>query len=161
MKRRNILKEDKEAVSPVIATILMVAITVVLAATLWMMLDTDEDVGRDLYGTTSIGDRSTSGGWVRVDIGSLNPSSVNIEDVTVRLYDVNDELVVTLRGEEDVETENDGNYNLRWTRLEDEELTSRARLFVEYGEDEDNHDFSGYEVEIVASGYSGSLTREL
>ncbi|MGM0406170.1 MAG: archaellin/type IV pilin N-terminal domain-containing protein, partial [Thermoplasmatota archaeon] len=37
MKRRNILKNE-EAVSPVIATILMVAITVVLAATLYMML---------------------------------------------------------------------------------------------------------------------------
>ncbi|MFW5898481.1 MAG: archaellin/type IV pilin N-terminal domain-containing protein, partial [Candidatus Saliniplasma sp.] len=33
MKRRNVLEND-EAVSPVIATILMVAITVVLAATL-------------------------------------------------------------------------------------------------------------------------------
>jgi len=156
MKRRNILKEDKEAVSPVIATILMVAITVVLAATLWMMLDTDEDVGRDLYGTTSIGDRSTTGGYVRVDIGSINPSSVNIDDVTVRLYDVNDDLVVTLRGEDDLDPEND--YNLRWTRLEDGRLTSRGRLYVEY---EGEHDFSGYEVEIVASGYSGSLTRAL
>ncbi len=37
------LKREEIAVSPVIATILLVAITVVLATTLWVMLDTDTD----------------------------------------------------------------------------------------------------------------------
>ena len=52
MKKRNILKNE-EAVSPVIATILMVAITVVLAATLYMMLPSSEDQERLLAGEFS------------------------------------------------------------------------------------------------------------
>ena len=52
MKRRNILKDDK-AVSPVIATILMVAITVVLAATLYMMLPGADDAGTPVSGNIS------------------------------------------------------------------------------------------------------------
>lgn len=43
MKDIRRLKREESAVSPVIATILMVAITVVLAATLWMMLDTGDN----------------------------------------------------------------------------------------------------------------------
>ncbi len=43
--KRNIFRREK-AVSPVIATILMVAITVVLAATLYMMLPGAEDADR-------------------------------------------------------------------------------------------------------------------
>ncbi len=49
MKNRNIFR-DESAVSPVIATILMVAITVVLAATLYMMLPSAEDAGTPVSG---------------------------------------------------------------------------------------------------------------
>jgi flagellin-like protein len=38
MKRKSFIRKDEEAVSPVIATILMVAITVVLAAVLYIMV---------------------------------------------------------------------------------------------------------------------------
>ncbi len=38
MKKRSFIREDEKAVSPVIATILMVAITVVLAAVLYIMV---------------------------------------------------------------------------------------------------------------------------
>ncbi|MEE9116034.1 MAG: archaellin/type IV pilin N-terminal domain-containing protein, partial [Thermoplasmata archaeon] len=38
MKRKSFIRKDEEGVSPVIATILMVAITVVLAAVLYIMV---------------------------------------------------------------------------------------------------------------------------
>ena len=63
MKRR-ILNDDK-AVSPVIATILMVAITVVLAATLYMMLPKSSTDSSDVSMNVSI--QTTDEGW-RVSI---------------------------------------------------------------------------------------------
>jgi len=162
MKR---LKRNEEGVSPVIATILMVAITVVLAATLWMMLDTDDDPARDFYGTLSVEDRGSLndfGSYTRVDIGSISPSSVPIEDVTVTLYDAGDGFVTDLEGETGEradEADELDDFNLAWTRIDDE-LDDTGRLYVEYDDDEvDNID--GYEVEITVDGYSGSMNQEL
>jgi len=67
---RNI-KRKEEGVSPVIATILMVAITVVLAATLYMMLPSgsDTDTTEALSGRV----RDASDGWiVEIDSGSVS-----------------------------------------------------------------------------------------
>ena len=161
MKRRNVLKDD-EAVSPVIATILMVAITVVLAATLYMMLPGAEDTDRDLLGTATIGDRSTSNGYVRVDLGGLSPSSFNIEDVTVRLYDTNDSVAFTLDGEEgDRDDFDEGVYSVAWARTDGETIDSTARIYVDYDDTADGYDFSGYEIEITTEGTSGAINREL
>jgi len=153
--RRNILGE-KEAVSPVIAIILMVAITVVLAATLWIMLDADEEIRYELYGSMERGDWSRSQGYVRVDIGSMNPSSLSVEEVTVRLYDEYDEVKAILEGELENTTENDDTYTLRWARTDDT-IDSTSRLYVEYGTRDDAYDFEGYEIVISADDYTGSL----
>ncbi len=81
MKRRNIWKKE-EAVSPVIATILMVAITVVLAATLYMMLP-GADEGDAV--TAMSGSRSRSGdNWII----SINAGNIPFNDgEDFRLYD--------------------------------------------------------------------------
>ncbi len=80
MKRRNIWKKE-EAVSPVIATILMVAITVVLAATLYMMLP-GADEGDAV--TAMSGSRSRSGdNWI-ISISAGNIPFNDGEDF--RLY---------------------------------------------------------------------------
>ncbi len=78
MKRR--VLNDDEAVSPVIATILMVAITVVLAATLYMMLPKGTDTGT----TTAMSGRvdKVSDGWlIQIDGGS-----VDFDGTDFRLY---------------------------------------------------------------------------
>ena len=81
MKRRNVWKKE-EAVSPVIATILMVAITVVLAATLYMMLP-GADEGDAV--TAMSGSRSRSGdNWI-ISINAGNVPFNGGEDF--RLYD--------------------------------------------------------------------------
>ena len=155
------LKRNEEGVSPVIATILMVAITVVLAATLWMMLDTDEDATRDFYGTSEIIDRSTSDGYVVAGIASMNPSSRDIEDVRLRLYDGNDvehfDLDGDIGGNESFGSDDDDHYNIRWTRTEDT-VDSTSRIHIEY---DGEYDFSGYELVMTVDGYSGSLTWDL
>ncbi len=64
------IKREDEGVSPVIATILMVAITVVLAATLYMMLPKSQDTET----TEAMSGRvnEVSDGWViQIDAGSV------------------------------------------------------------------------------------------
>jgi len=158
MNNRNYsLKRREDAVSPVIATILMVAITVVLAATLYMMVADvgGEQVG-ELYGNMRIGDREDN--RVRVDIGSMSPSSHDLNDVTVRLYDRDDDQVCSLDGVKDYTEEP---YTLRWTRLsgDDDTVTTSSRLWVEHENDE--YDFSGYEVVMTVSGRSGPISQKL
>ena len=151
------LKRREEAVSPVIATILMVAITVVLAATLYMMVG---DIGGnqvgEFFGSMSIGDRGDD--YVRVDIDTMSPSSRDLSDITVRLYNPDDDEVCVLSG---VQSNTQNSYTLRWTRLSDDDETvdTTSRLWVEHEDDE--HDFSGYEVVMTASGRSGSISQEL
>ena len=59
MKKINRLR-DESAVSPVIATILMVAITVVLAATLYMMLPGADETGTPVSGNISAETRTVN-----------------------------------------------------------------------------------------------------
>ena len=163
MKRRNVLKDD-EAVSPVIATILMVAITVVLAATLYMMLPGAEETEQQLYGEGTITQRSRSEGYVRIGITGLSPSSFDIEEVNVRLYNPNDVNVASLQGVQEMDFNAD-HYRLSWTRIEDNTVDSTSRLHIEYEEGEgdwdDGYDFDGYEVEITTTGTSGAINIEL
>jgi len=143
----------------------MVAITVVLAATLYMMVG---DIGGDeigeFFGEASIGERGTdeyNNEYVRVDIDTMSPSSVDVNDVTVTLYDTTDDDVVTLDGEQGSRADSDlgeNNYNLAWTRLTNEEVDTTSRLYVE---GQSGYDFDGYEVVITVSGRSGSITQEL
>ena len=160
----NKINRREDAVSPVIATILMVAITVVLAATLYMMVgDIGNDTVGEFYGSMSIGDRGTHERdgtqyhFVRVDVDTMNPSSRDLSDITVRLYDPEDEQVVMLDG---VQSNTEGSYTLRWTRLsgDNDVVDTTSRLWVEY---DGEHDFSGYEVVMTAAGRSGSIEREL
>ena len=167
MKRLN---RDMEAVSPVIATILMVAITVVLAATLYMMVGDigGEEVG-EFFGEASIGDRGTHEDghyYVRVDMDTMSPSSVDVNDVTATLYDDADELVYTLEGDEENgesgDEYGDTDYTLRWSRLTDGEVDTTSRLWVEnYDYEDDDVEFDNFEVVITVSGRSGSIEIEL
>ncbi len=165
MKRLN---RKEEAVSPVIATILMVAITVVLAATLYIMVADigGEDVG-SLTGSLSVHDRSTSDGNVVLNIASISPSTHDIEDVQVELYDGTDDLATELDGVAGDRDNFDDGYSLAWTRLSDdgETLDSTARLWIEFEEHhaewDDGYDFDGYEVVLTVDGIGGSVTYEL
>lgn len=86
MKRKSFIRKDEEGVSPVIATILMVAITVVLAAVLYIMV-----IGLAPSGTsvpTGVWGEKTVMGPTAVNVGfgkvSGEPKPVDVQIVLVR-----------------------------------------------------------------------------
>lgn len=148
MSRKNVLR-DEQAVSPVIAIILLVAITVVLAATLYVMLGDfgDEELKGELHGDLWIEEREE--GSLRLGFISLSPSSLNLQGTTVTLYNDNDETIARLEGEKGDEDFED--FNLRWTRLDgdEDEVRSSSKLWVEYDPDAyDEDDLEDYEIMI-------------
>ncbi len=157
MKRR-IFKEDKQAVSPVIATILMVAITVVLAATLYMMIDTGDDGAQLLAGGLSYstdGSRTTAyteeenGDWqahARIRVTLDRPSSAAEDDVTI--------VVIDDGGEE----LGDGEYELAFSLLdEDDRVATGTRIRVTVTGLNDGDNIRNYEVVMRVSGYDGAV----
>ncbi|MCK4444667.1 MAG: type IV pilin N-terminal domain-containing protein [Thermoplasmata archaeon] len=86
MKRKSFIRKDEEGVSPVIATILMVAITVVLAAVLYIMViglaPTGTSVPTGVWGTKTV----MSSGAVNVEFGKVSgdPKPMDIEIILVR-----------------------------------------------------------------------------
>ncbi|MFW6141647.1 MAG: archaellin/type IV pilin N-terminal domain-containing protein [Candidatus Saliniplasma sp.] len=146
MKRRNVLEND-EAVSPVIATILMVAITVVLAATLYMMLPSAEDSGTPVSGNISA-DYETSSGNVTIEFNSMGtPSNPHWEDLEIYIDDT--EL------EPGTETDDDYDDDDFTFLNDDSELRSGSSLTLE-----DYSDSEPDEVTIFFDGYDGSLKAE-
>jgi len=85
MKKYWAIRKDSEAVSPVIATILMVAITVVLAAVLYVMVlgfgGTQTTTPAATYSKTPI-----SGG-MRINIVSITKTDVGWDQIKVQLSD--------------------------------------------------------------------------
>jgi len=157
MKRLN---RKEEAVSPVIATILMVAITVVLAATLYMMVGGFGENGVTEEIGMTISERSTNTGEnITLGLGMRTPSSADMEDVTVVVFDADGDVVI----EEDPITDDDDQgdevdvawITYRGAGADDDEITDGARLRLELS------DWDGYTVEISIDGYSGQASRDL
>ncbi len=139
MKR---LKRNEEGVSPVIATILMVAITVVLAATLWMMLDTGDEGDMPLSATIS-GDYD--GENLTIEFVSLGtPSTAPLDDVEI-VFDGGEHDGTHWGDEID---EEGGEWNLL---NEDDEVRSSSYLEIDDNEGPDS-------VTIFIDGYDGSRT---
>jgi len=85
MKKTWAIRKDSEAVSPVIATILMVAITVVLAAVLYVMV-----LGFGGTSTTTPAatyTKATATGGVKINIVSITKTDVPWDDVKIQLSD--------------------------------------------------------------------------
>ncbi len=86
MKRKSFIRKDEEGVSPVIATILMVAITVVLAAVLYIMViglaPSGTSVPTGVWGTKTVIDSNN----VNVEFGKVSgePKPVDLEIILVR-----------------------------------------------------------------------------
>ena len=69
--------EKEDAVSPVIATILMVAITVVLAATVYILVSHYTSVGAATPLTATISETSEGGGYVIFSTALSTPSNIS------------------------------------------------------------------------------------
>ena len=160
MRKRNVLKNE-EAVSPVIATILMVAITVVLAATLYMMLPGAEETGTPVAGSLDYlhDDSTTNRALFQMTLST--PSEPNIDHVSIRVFDENATRVDTTEldtGHEDIDsitdiiihrTSDEGVYVASGDRVE---LNHNHWTGVDTGDG-----FSGWEVVITFDGYSGAI----
>jgi len=160
MKRR--VLNDDEAVSPVIATILMVAITVVLAATLYMMLPKGGTGGSDVSMNASI--TSTNEGW-RI---SINSGTVDLEgsadDISIFNAATGTRISnVTVNQH----LESDGTYGswqddpadgapqtIDWMDTEsDDELGPEDSILISDG----SHWLDGYELRIDGVSFVGSM----
>jgi len=157
MKRLN---RREEAVSPVIATILMVAITVVLAATLYMMVG---DIGGDRFASVTVSyrveDYDIEDGELDLELyfsSMSTPSSAEIDDLDIRIiYQPEDESVQEYFLHEHWEEE-----ELSWSGLDGGDVASGTTMYlsghvinIENGEmTEDNVD----RVELRISGYDGA-----
>jgi len=142
------LKRNEEGVSPVIATILMVAITVVLAATLYMMVG---DIGGDASTAVAgrITDRDIDGNTAQFEFVSLEqPSSAELDDVEITVLDDDGgEIDIDPIGEDD------------WSLLSGDdpgEVVAGSRFTIEA----DNLEDEIGEVVIRIDGYSGTISWE-
>ncbi len=70
------LEKSEEAVSPVIATILMVAITVVLAATVYILVSHYTSAGAPTPLAATLAEQSESGGTATFSLSLSSPSSI-------------------------------------------------------------------------------------
>ena len=146
MKRLN---RDEEAVSPVIATILMVAITVVLAATLYMMVgDIGGEGDTDLV--LSVSGEVDEDGVFEVEMDRMStPSSADPGDVEFTVIDEDE-------GTEETFTGDDGS----WILLDDDDVTTGSEGTFDPDEadlDVDASDFIDADRIVVSiDGYAGN-----
>ena len=86
MKRKSFIRKDEEGVSPVIATILMVAITVVLAAVLYIMVIGLAPTGSVIPTGTWGAKTPVSNTAYDIDFGKVNPEPkpLDLELILIR-----------------------------------------------------------------------------
>jgi len=148
MKRLN---RKEEAVSPVIATILMVAITVVLAATLYMMVG---DIGGDDIG--SVAGSLSHRGDAQFEFTSLaTPSSAETDEVEITLLNETDGQEEVFEGDDD---------DVSWSLLSDGEVAEDSRFTIDdwtIGDGSDDFEADVDEVIVRIDGYSGTISYEM
>ncbi len=134
--------EKEEGVSPVIATILMVAITVVLAATVYIMV-----AGLGGTGTTPVSGSLTylaslsSSSNVTFQISLSNPSNPKVSDLQVKVLDSSGNVVSGV------------NWGIIHISSDSTHVKSGDHLYVT-----GTTFSSGYQVIVTISGYSGTIT---
>lgn len=102
MKKNWAIRKDAEAVSPVIATILMVAITVVLAAVLYVMVLGFGGSTSNTPAATYSKDTITNG--KKITIVSITNKEVPWDDVTIQLADASNNIVTWTPAKADLNT---------------------------------------------------------
>jgi flagellin-like protein len=140
--------KNKEGVSPVIATILMVAITVVLAAVLYVMVSgyMTGGGGSPVAGSLTYltANSNPSSGNAVFTLALTTPANPPLSDVTVNILDASGNAVTT-------------SISANWTHLTSDptHIKGGDRLVIDEWAD---FDISGYEIIISIAGYSGTLT---
>ncbi|MFP4052071.1 MAG: archaellin/type IV pilin N-terminal domain-containing protein [Thermoplasmata archaeon] len=156
------IKRKEEGVSPVIATILMVAITVVLAATLYMMLPSGGGGDSPLSASLSYnsGRSNPSDGEATFDLSMSDPDTADLEDVKITLLNADGDSEGSKKGLEsgDSWTELGDDYEVTVTHLSsgDDELSGGDRIRISPEDGTNSDGISDWEVVLSIDGYDGS-----
>ena len=145
----------RNGVSPVIATILMVAITVVRAAVLYVMVSgymSGESGMMPVAGSLTLDGSSTpSTGDATLRLGITAPDAPREENLIVKIFDSDDNLVVELNGANAT-----ANNTLVWkhvaTNSGDDVYKSGDKLTIDFWDA-----LQGYKVVLQVDGYSGTV----
>ena len=138
-------KNAKEAVSPVIATILMVAITVVLAAVLYVMVSGYFiDPNTPLAGSfTQDGNSIPGKGNATLRLAISTPSNPKTANIVTKLFDANNDEVAGV--------------SLTWKHIatggDKDYYATGDKLQVSYWPT----DLSGYKVVMAVDGFAGTI----
>ena len=140
-------KEKEEGVSPVIATILMVAITVVLAATLYLMVGNmggsqNTPVAGSLSYVSSVSDPAH--GNATFELVLSTPNSARVGDITMTVLDANGGTTTITPTIQHIVTASDPTH-----------VKSGDRIQIVAGQNVDIH---GYQIVISIAGYSGTIS---
>jgi flagellin-like protein len=148
---------ERRGVSPVIATILMVAITVVLAAVLYVMVSGYMEGGAvtPVAGqlTYMIDSSDPVVGDATFNLAISNPAAPPLTDVTVKILDPNGTVVAWLNGSGPA----GGEFNITWKHMTSDasHIKGGDRLEIKH---QSAIDVRKYEAVVSIAGYSGSLT---
>jgi flagellin-like protein len=153
-------KGAKEAVSPVIATILMVAITVVLAAVLYVMVseymrgDKAQPIGGSLV---YLDHDSPSQGKATFTVILTDPSNPDLVDVSVKVLDPNQVAVAWNNG---TDAGDSGAFYVNWTHLASEagHIKGGDRLVITA---KVPGDIGDYEVVVSHREYSNTVNAKV
>ncbi len=154
--------KNKEGVSPVIATILMVAITVVLAAVLYVMVSgyMTGGGGTPIAGSFTRDSSSTpNNGNATLRLAITTPSAPDLANIEIKLLDDNDDVAAELIGAVDGATT--GAASATNIRLELKHIASSTGDSYETGDklqiEAWGLDLSGYKISMTVEGYSGTV----
>lgn len=154
LKMKRIYKKE-EGVSPVIATILMVAITVVLAATVWLLVSgymggsTQPNLTASL--TYDVQTSNPTAGYVNISVAMSSPSSADFTKVIIGIngtYPTGKYLSADGTG---TITINSVTYNVKVIDYDGNGKLSTGDVIYIYG-----HNLNGATISLAISGYSGS-----
>lgn len=147
---RKLFPKGNRAVSPVIAIILMVAISVVLAAVLYTMLETDTDTADLLVGEMFVHSRNSSEDEIVLRMHLQRPRSVDMDIVSVDVLDPEGRQI---------DFHNESNH-MDWTYLPggDGLVRTDARLTIVV---EGAGNYRNYEVILTFEGYPGTIERKI
>ncbi|MFH0816451.1 MAG: archaellin/type IV pilin N-terminal domain-containing protein [Methanobacteriota archaeon] len=152
---------NKEGVSPVIATILMVAITVVLAAVLYVMVSgyMTGGGGTPLSGslTYRTSDSTPNSGVAKAEVSVTAPSNGLCSDYGITVTDPWDGSTGKMTYDTGTEEWTDGNITVTITHLVSDatHIQGGDRLVLTNTDDEP---VNGYEVIVSVTGYSGTMS---
>ncbi len=121
---------DERGVSPVIAVILMVAITVVLAAVLYVMvINMIGDPGDVQYGTLRFSeDSDTQGKYVGEYEGSLD-----LDSTEIKVFDKSHDVTIILRPSEETSKEIPDGLSITYYNVNADDKLNAADTLIIYG----------------------------